>query len=165
MPRFKDLGHWAHYQAHLVLNLGDDERYELPNLHSTSLISVGRWQHRERIYPRPELVRAINKRAGQAEENEVVRERQRIRAAVLVLRDYDEVLYRVVDTVCLRGGAKLLTGARTRHEGPEFEKTVSDYFEGDYQADAILFERHGTSGWQFPRRCDCHCPAATMESQ
>lgn len=132
--RFRDLGHWAHYQSHLILNTGESEGYELPDLHSTSLIEVGRWQHREKLYPRDELVRAIDKRAGQAEENDVTREKQRIRAAVQVLREYDETLFRVVDTVCLRGGAKLMPGGRMRHEGREFERAVTwQEFDGNYE--------------------------------
>lgn len=147
MKRWPSLGAAVHYRTHLALHLQDDPAFPLPEISSISFFTPSGHQT---AGPSDRLVAAIDRRAGrhddQLQRSDVRQEEMfRLNEALERLREFDEVLFRIAQLVCVEGRVVLLPGHGLRHVGDNFETAAARYFEDDVRR---LQEWLGRA-WQF----------------
>lgn len=148
VTRWKSLGAATHYRAHLTLQLREDPNFPLPDGPSTSAIAIG--HSRSQSHPPDALVYAIDRRAGRTDYDIANRQEYAAFVAALsralpLLQDWDEVAFRTVHLVCIRGRVQLLPGSRLRHTGPGYEVAATQYFGGDFRR----LQRWTDRAWDF----------------
>lgn len=119
--RWPSLGRACHYFFHL-----DPWDGELPGPRTRSKITSGKGPTVS--YPTPELVEAIDRRAGWSDVDVVKREL--LPEAMLMLQCYDPMMSRLVAALCVHGEVQQLPRARLRHLSTETIVTQSP-FDGD----------------------------------
>jgi hypothetical protein len=137
------LGGWTHHYYHRDTRLSHDPDFELPVPSSVSFVVPG--QHKPVSYPRDSLIDAIDKRAGTYESETVERIRTQLEDTLVVLRKFDEVMYRMVWRMCLEGRVKLISGDSFRHDEEGYAEAARLYFDDDTDVAANWVDR----SWDF----------------
>lgn len=92
-------------------------------------------------FPPPDLVDAIDKRAGVFDEDN--EQAARLGRALRGLREYDPVMARVVQALCISGRVQLIPGSRVRHYSQD---VIIE--EPPFEGDARLLSDWLTKAWE-----------------
>lgn len=124
----------VHYDAHLLQHYAEESSFRFDGLGSSWLMEMG---HGSDDFPRESFVEELDVRVQRP------RDLRRLLDAIEYLREYDPMLHQTVFSVCMAGGATIMPGRGTRHQGDVWGRVLRETYGGD---DGRLW-RHLQAGW------------------